>query len=1195
MNRKAIQCILCIFFAFGNSGHINAAGSIYGGEVYYQYEKGSIYRIYAVVYASCNGIAPNANGLAITDGTNTITPLITKCCTSYYNEGISSNTCTRCPSNPTCSFPYGFQFITIYGDVDVSYFSGCKLTVFFAGSALPSTITTGGANENFYISTTLNRCNGDHSSPQFQESPAMMLINGSLTDLYQSVMPASKNDSIVYRFINPYSAAGQSIPYTTGYAYNYPLRYLGKSTTDPKPKGFHYDARSGEMYFTPAGTDVTLISIEADEYARNKSGAWYLAGTTARTTVTFCINNGNTSNSPQIAAPAGAKNDTVYTCAGIPLTLQFKTSDQNNSKDTISINNILNETSGSFAYSGGINPTATLYWTPANTDVNAAPYKVIMMATDDGSPLYKFVQSTLYIYVIDSMPDDSIIPSTNGCGQYRFTSKDKRWAGQNYTWYADGKIISQKDTATYTFPFNGRHAVMLKVKNTLGCEWYFYDTLNITILPNVIAGGGKKICQGTGIALYAKGAASYSWYPISGLATDTGASITAYPNETTEYYVSGTDNKGCQAIDSVNIPVDAIQIPFHTDTTLCYGQFIDINGNTPGGASYLWTSAAGSQISDSSGLYLKLLSDTHYVYKVTDSFGCTKTLSGIIRPDHLNTNITNNVSVCFGDSVQLSASGGTVYDWVANLGLPQGSTKPNPFVRPPSNRYYYVTITDKYGCYATDSVNVIVSEIQQYPNQLLEICQGDSVFLQASKGKTYAWAPPYNISSSHSAGSYVHPDTTTTYVATICDTFCGCVVRDTFHLKVDPIPKALPGINQQICQGHSAAIGTKAIPDIGYVWNSRPGGYLSTNAQNVVIPAKTTTYILHVKNLSTGCQSVDSVKISVDTFDTRFFGSVAACKGDTDAYQVTTYKSSNMYSWRISGGHVLFSGTKLLIVKWDSTGTGSVTLTEELPGQCSDSSTVNINTFPIPSGHIAGVKNICSGSGILLRDSGYSGHYKTLWHFGNGDTSNVNNPTYTYPVPGIYHISLISSNAQCGSIDTATIHVFSIPVRTPLVHHTGYRQYLFNNADSTGIKYIWYSGDGDSIAYSRILHTYIDTGLYTVIFKYGYAWGCGQVYDTIIHVSDEMMPPPPQYKDTVSVAPNPFIDQLRVDFSHSEQESIQIIIFDVLGQQLTIKNIDNQAPGSYNFNFKTPQFRRGIYFLKYAAGSDVKTFKIIRM
>ena len=1195
LQRASISIFFAVFFIF--SPKISFAGSnLYGGEMYYKHIRGSLYKVYLVYYTNCSGTTPSLPLIGVTDGSTSKTYNDTICCSSNYDLGFSTGQCTLC-SSLSCSFGFGVQFITVYATIDMNDFNGCKLNLYYSACCANNRITTGGADDTIYVSCNLNRCNGEHSSPIFQEEGLFLMNVYKPVDIYQTVIPANINDSIVYRLVPPLMNATKAIPYTPGYEYTFPMTYFGISPTNSKPGGFHFDSRSGELYFIPQQKDISLMAIEADEYEKNSSGSWYLAGTTTRTTTLTCSVLNSTNNTPQIESVAGTTNDTLYTCAGVNIALQFKTKDPGNPKDDMTILNVLNEPNGNISYSTSLPQSATFYWTPTNNDVRPEPYKVIMMADDGLSPMSDYSQAALYIFVKDSQPVLSIMQNNLGCGRYAFSIKGSLPPVSSYNWLADGKLISNADTASYTFPYNGMHVIHLQLTNSLGCIYDYYDSLNITILPNVQAFGGKKICQSSGTSLTAKGALQYSWYPTTGLKSDTGSIISAYPFSSTQYYVSGTDANGCKAIDSVNIIVDSIKIRLNQDTTECPGQIAYIKVNVYKAISYSWHNTSGSLMSDSSSMSIKLASDTQYILSVTDSFECSKALLGIIHSDQVKPNVSSKaVSTCFGDSIQLHASGGISYDWYPAPGLLAGSLLAGPYVRPGSSNNYIVAVTDKYGCSAIDSEDVIISYLRQLNNLQITICQGDTAHLHVNGGNSYTWSPKYNISNPSIANPAVYPDSTTKYIVKVCDTFCSCIKTDTFIVIVNPFIHISPGANREICRGQTITIGNKAIPGYEYSWQSDPSGFMSTTTKNLVAPQISTTYILYTLNPTSTCSSIDSLKITVDTFAINISGPQSVCQGDTQDYIIQSYNKSNTYTWKIAGGYIVASGKDNIIIIWDSSQNASITLSEELPSKCMDSNTININISARPSAQIAVNKKICLGSSASFVDLSSTGN-SFRWIFGDGDTSNVKNPTYSYTAAGFYHISLLSLSGICSAFDSTTVQVFNPPIRTPVVSQTGIRKYLFDNKDSTGIIYTWYSGDGDSLKFSSASHIYSDTGIYKIVFDYSYPWGCTNSFDTTINVSNNSAISPFHWNDndTAYIIQNPFADHISLIFSHSGDASVQISIFDGIGQIISQKSFNNQAAGVYNYTSQASQINKGMYFLKYQAGEKVRIFKIIKI
>ena len=397
---------ICFCFLTVNSIKSYAGNGFYGGEMYYKHLHGSVYKFYMVVYSNCTGLTPDPPKIEITDGTTTKLYADTICCSSNYNLGFNSGQCTLCSGS--CSFAFGIQFITYYATIDVGSFSGCNLTASFSYCCSYYKITTGGGNEEVYVNCKLNRCNGDHNAPVFQE-PGQFLMNVSKpVDIYQTATPYNINDSMVYRLVPPLKDSIHPTTFSAGYEYSFPMTYAGISPTDSIPGGFHYFQNSGRLFFVPQQTDESLMSIEADEYAKNSSGNWYLAGTTTKTLTLICSKLKSSNDLPQVAPIKEAPNDTLYTCAGTSLAIQFKTTDPDNHKDTMVLMNIVNETGGTFNFNGNQAEGALFSWTPANANVRKQPYKIIMMAEDALYPMGDFSQKAFYIVVKDSMPVFSI-------------------------------------------------------------------------------------------------------------------------------------------------------------------------------------------------------------------------------------------------------------------------------------------------------------------------------------------------------------------------------------------------------------------------------------------------------------------------------------------------------------------------------------------------------------------------------------------------------------------------------------------------------------------------------------------------------------------------------------------------------------------------------------------------------------------
>lgn len=140
-------------------------------------------------------------------------------------------------------------------------------------------------------------------------------------------------------------------------------------------------------------------------------------------------------------------------------------------------------------------------------------------------------------------------------------------------------------------------------------------------------------------------------------------------------------------------------------TTVCVGETLTLTAS--GGVSYEW-STTETTASISAGL-------GNYTVTVTDANGCTDTdMISISEHPQTVANIgTSTLSVCFGETTTLIASGGTAYSWstgamTASIDVGVGT--------------YIVTVTDANGCSDTDMV-----EITQNTDYAFCACDGDNL------------------------------------------------------------------------------------------------------------------------------------------------------------------------------------------------------------------------------------------------------------------------------------------------------------------------------------------------------------------------------------------------------------------------------------------------------------------------------------
>jgi hypothetical protein len=208
-------------------------------------------------------------------------------------------------------------------------------------------------------------------------------------------------------------------------------------------------------------------------------------------------------------------------------------------------------------------------------------------------------------------------------------------------------------------------------------------------LTTVSAGPDLYACNGGSVTLSGSGASTYLWAPN----VSNGATFSPSVNQT--YTVTGFDANGCSAWDQTNILLDQFSINAGPDLFTCPGDSITLLAT--GANNLIWN---GNIPNDTT--FVPLTSAT-YVVSGVDSIGCTDsdTLQ-LFYGTFPNLNAGPDQSVCFGQEVTLTGTGGIFMYWDNNI--PDSV----PFV-PQTSGNYVLNGASNEGCLGTDTVFVNVN------------------------------------------------------------------------------------------------------------------------------------------------------------------------------------------------------------------------------------------------------------------------------------------------------------------------------------------------------------------------------------------------------------------------------------------------------------------------------------------------------
>ncbi len=139
-----------------------------------------------------------------------------------------------------------------------------------------------------------------------------------------------------------------------------------------------------------------------------------------------------------------------------------------------------------------------------------------------------------------------------------------------------------------------------------------------------------------------------------------------------------------------------------------------------------------------------------------------------------------------------------------------------------------------------------------------------------------------------------------------------------------------------------------------------------------------------------------------------------------------------------------------------------------------------------------------------------------LWNFGDGFNSTLENPMHTYAAGGTYTVTLTATNpAGCVSTYSLSVFVAGPPIATisvdmdPCVNES----VQFMGIAAGGVSWFWSFGDGATNALQNPFHAYTMANTYPVSLIVQDAQGCADTAMTTVTVH----PPPPQ--DTIAFSP----------------------------------------------------------------------------
>jgi len=639
-------------------------------------------------------------------------------------------------------------------------------------------------------------------------------------------------------------------------------------------------------------------------------------------------------------------------------------------------------------------------------------------------------------------PDDAFINVTGPFGYQTY----KWWDAAN-----PAVILGLTQTINFTPP--PAPGTVLKVAVTPYAGYGCPDTLTailqdtLTIQPQ--AGPDQLSCNNAPVQLgvIPKVGYIYSWSPLTGLSNPNISNPIATPSVTTQYILTVThEGGGCISKDTVTVFAAVL------DNSI---QLIGLNTFCQGDpqAAILQVLPADSIQWYRNGIAIPGATQTQYspiqsgtYHAIVFSFvGCQRTTADIVIT--INDSPTagfisdNPTQQCFKDNqfkftnTSTVASGTLQYDW--DFGDAATATTANPthsYTLPGTYQVRMIATTGN-GCKDTSFLTVQVYDmpVAGFTINTANQCFKNNQFVFTNTSTLavgtmqYAWdfGDATTATTRDVTHSYVLPGTYTVKLTVTSDH--NCINVKTFDVTAFPTPIASFVLNspvQQCYKDNQFVFKNTSIVFAGnllYNWDMGNGNTFTSTDVTYSYPVPGNYKVkLVITAVNGGCK--DSTTFDVTVNPTPIAGYTmnqgSQCLNNNQfifTNTTTVYSGGLVYFWDLGDGTIV--STTNVTHTYANPGTYQVKLLVfATNGGCMDSITKPVTVFYYPVADFLIQPLTCTNLPIYVVNKTINTNATTLdyfWEFGNGQTSTLRTPIYSYPAPGTYKIRLTTNITGC--------------------------------------------------------------------------------------------------------------------------------------------------------------------------------------
>jgi PKD repeat protein len=800
-------------------------------------------------------------------------------------------------------------------------------------------------------------------------------------------------------------------------------------------------------------------------------------------------------------------------------------------------------------------------WDVSVNNLAVGNYELILKAESQNGCANEDTSSA----VVSSLPSDLFQPEIDVCSdtfQLVGTNPD-----YDYLW--NSTLLSNAYVVR-----NDEICIVEKTNKITGCQSTESIQVSLNKPLNVDLGNDTSACGSIQLdAGYFGLSATYKW---SNGETDRYLDVIS----TGEYKVT-VNQGGCSVSDSVQIIVNSIPIlDLGTDIEACAFETVNLNAEIAGGDTYIWSNSSSlSSINITSGV----ATSRTYRVTVTDNNSCVVTDKVKVTYNPVpQVDLGTDIETCQNIDLALNATvvNGANYLWS------NGETDPIIFVSEYSEnvitKSYSVNVENLYGCTNTDTIIVQFNPVLEVVLQDQVACGNEVIILDAyvQGAISYNW----NNGSIDSVLT-IDPqiDGEGVYYVNVENQY-NCISTSnqsnvTFRAAPTPVlPDEITGCNEvSIDAGNFGA---------EFLWNDN----ISTQTRSVYQSGLYTVEITNGNN----CTIVDSIEVTVNYITKPYLGpNLSLCTNNQVILRTGLHDPEYSFEWNgYSRGDTMLVGNS-----------GTYIVRAMHSNGCEDSDTIEIIGRSLPNVDLGPDMYKCTDDNFIL-DAGTDGY---AYNWGNTEALEAYHRLLEVSDTGKYWVQ-VTNDYGCIASDTIEIKPTSLSIDPLFVTNSkliaGDSVLFVDMSYPEPLNWLWEFGDLQQSILQNPVHVYYGGGSYQVIMHVSNSV-CNASIIKIIEVehrnksgNEDEDGGTDLFGDdfieiqNVKIYPNPNNGNFTLEAELSTRSNANVYIFDLMGRLISIRKYSDVEIVSQDVDIQSKS--SGIYIIKIIAGTDHKTYKIIK-